>query len=225
MDTQVQNGSQQFTVADGSGTGLRCSCGHFLSESEAAQMVEFFQFGESAPCHSCGNPAYAVSDYETCILADSIPFLDKGVTKSQSWFHATTVPNWHEKVTNLSEDLYPEDLHHDGRDETLLVHLGTMESAWKRFKDLYTDYSWEESQQWTLYEVEIAADAVIADDVVADADDDAPTRAYECSENYQADGVTRYLNSYEIPGSISLLANTHSFRIVDAVPLTKADLG
>jgi hypothetical protein len=127
------------------------------------------------------------------------PVFHKAPVLEADWYHYTTNENWSDFVK-------------EGNPDARVVHLGSKEAALDR--KLATG-----DKAGRLYKLRLKQDAVIADHVLDDDpfnDEDAPLISRtDDTRKVLVSGVTRYLNYYEDPGSMSLIANPQAFEIVE----------
>jgi len=144
--------------------------------------------------------------------------LDDDTCRDTSWFHATDLGNWFEDINQLRNGALP------------LVHLGTREAAADRMRNLHEKHAQTSSdalgKEYYLFEVQVKPQTSVAPGITVDLNcwpknttQARDNKAYSC---FSAEGITRYLNGYEAPGSVSLLANPSVLVKIAAVkvPLT-----
>lgn len=126
-------------------------------------------------------------------------YFNKQAVRDDEWYHYTSHEAWE---SFLNED----------NDEARVVHLGTKEAALDRQN--HTDRA-----VGKLYKVRLKPEAEIADEVLEDDpynQEDAPlVREGGIQKGILVSGVTRYMNYYEDPGSVSLVANPRLLEIVE----------
>lgn len=151
-------------------------------------------------CPSCGSRVYAHDNIKHLMVrAEAVPYFDEDYARNAIWYHATSYENWFETA-------------HANRK---MVHLGTHESAIDRF-----EHKKFEGGNWFLYALKMRPGADLSPVVVPDDDSVAP-EVYNhigSDKNYMH-RVTRYVNAYEAPGSISLVAALSEFEQISVVPL------
>jgi len=169
---------------------------HFTAEQQEQAMTEYY-----AECLGCGREiATAVMGIK--VHPDSQKFLNASAVRSSLWHHATYRSNWYVGLDEYSREA----------GEDILIHLGTREASLDRARTLLGK---------TLYTVKINPEATISPYVVED-DNTWPEGTGDLSvegwNGYFGD-VTRYVNRYEMPGSISLIVNYKMISIVEVETL------
>jgi hypothetical protein len=215
---------QELQIAEPGKSGLVCPrCRYNLTHSEATAPV--------AACPSCKRRTPGHDSYNLRVIAEQASFLDAENIRTTRWFHATDVENWHETVTAIdaSEEVrsFQGDEEFVPGDYSLMVHLGTVDAALHRALDVIAcGADNAAARTWYIHEIVLNEDADIAPTICEDDNDVAPYYAIDCGDNnifgttgYSATGITRYLNRYEAPGSISLLAHPKSFHVVTTITI------
>lgn len=126
----------------------------------------------------------------------SYKFLDKNEVKKATWYHATDKDNWLEEIEV-----------HDEKDssEHFLAHIGTEAAAFDRAITNYAPHrDWQ--KLFYIYEVALAEDATIADEIPQDENKDSSLKS-------ESD-VVRYINRWEDMASISLAVRSNKLRII-----------
>jgi len=200
------NGSE-FSLALSDKGGSYCTeCLKFLPRGALSGSR-----ASSVDCPHCGEKVQAVYA-GVGIESNSWKYLYSDNVRKTRWFHTSTYPNWDEAMANASEENAP------------LVHLGTREAAMDRSIDIkehpYGTHAANFGEPSYIYEIELDEDVEVSDYLL---EDDGYTNAPQTTADagnekfnkYSPKGVTRYLNYYENPGSISLLANPKRFKVVN----------
>lgn len=129
----------------------------------------------------CGYIVRAISDAWAVPYDKHGVLSDPGNIAQTTWFHVAKSAEWNEALGSV-------------------IHVGTHQSAMDRSRDIVLSDNY--SLPLYLYEVTIhplaAIDPVVFPDMV---------EAWNDVNQYRTGDVTRYINSYEDPGSISLLVN------------------
>lgn len=163
---------------------------HYTLEQENLAMTSY-----RATCLMCMTETY-VEDMRLTILPRYSEYLRADNVRGSVWYHATHHENWLERMLEL-----------DGPENSVLLHIGSVESALDRANVRNYDH---------LYAVKIDPSAVISPSIVDDSNDWPETvkmiPQYGTGEEYK--DVTRYVNRYEIPGSISLLVDSRMLKVV-----------
>jgi hypothetical protein len=215
-------------------TAARCgSCDAYLPEGywEAAQpnyeaaIARYDRFAVPCPNPECRDKLIPTDCQVDVAASDAKYWTDDIAVRRDHWFHVTTKENWLEGAATGG----PEG-------EAILVHVGSRASALDRMRDLMHAAQMrqiaheQEIPTFYLYEVEVDAAAPISPHVMEDAiegwpttelveDPETQTNPYDradaqIKQAYQLDGITRYLNACEAPGTISLMANAKRLRQV-----------
>lgn len=126
-------------------------------------------------------------------------YFHKDAVREDEWYHYTSHEDWE---SFLSPD----------NDEARVVHLGTKEAALDRQN--HTDRA-----VGKLYKLRLKPEAEIADEILEDDpynQQDAPLVSEGgVQKGILVSGVTRYMNYYEDPGSVSLVANPRLLEVVE----------
>lgn len=202
----------EWSLAPDGFSGAYCySCKSFFTEEEVDSVGD----SGSLLCASCG------ANSDQGVLPSGVKYSDrkffsKSAVRENTWYHITVRSDWGGDITA-----------EDDVDEQPLVHLGSKDAALDRMQDLIEEaaasgISGDKAPKFYCYEVKVKPVASIADAVLADDNDMAPSKPsdmnlnYVISDGYDEYGVNRYVNEYESHGSISLLAHPSSFDIVSS---------
>lgn len=167
------------------------------------------------PCAQCKR-RITVYSAGLRVLNDSAPHMDAQKVREDLWYHTTTTAHWIEQLIEgetADRDFLVRMEQNPDLDTTVMVHLGTVDAALDRaghrtaFETVY------------MYVVRLKPGVEIAQVVKEDTNDSCPNYAGFCERDGYSTEVTRYVNMYESPGSISLLANRKSFEVVDRIRL------
>lgn len=209
MVTIITQHGQELEAADPGMSGIKCGeCHAPFTAEEYNKALGGANFDE-LQCTNCKEITYSVDSFDVVVSPESIPMVEDENVRTATWFHATTVENWHEVVSGEGDpDMNWED--HTGKgDTTIMVHIGSKAAAEDRARVDFYD------EEWFLHEITLNDGVEIAPVIMPDEETKVPERAYQCEgRDYSAAGVTRYLNAYESPGSISLLVNPHAITVV-----------
>lgn len=179
------------------------SCGTSATKSQDRRLVGG---DDLITCQICSKK-YHVETAEMRVLAKSHPFMSAEIVRNATWYHATVIPNWHEAVSEAS----------------VYVHAGSREAALERATHEFFPLGKKVTDRTIyLWELSINSDAVITDDVLND-DNKWPSKVSDCSREHLGGDVQRYLNRWESPGSISLLANPKAFNPVSVKKVSSTD--
>jgi len=136
-------------------------------------------------------------------------FFEKEAVLESEWYHYTA------HGADWEAFLEP------GNPKAKLVHLGSKESALDRKS--HTRLARSGSEELRLYRVRLKPGAVVAENILQDDPFNAKSAPLVSEGGVQKGilmgGVTRYLNAYEDPGSMSLMVNPELIEIVDMTEL------
>lgn len=119
-------------------------------------------------------------------------YLREAPVREGTWFHATHDPKW-ERVL--------------ARKTSLTIHAGTEAAAFDRALGIYLSrYPQAVEETFELYELRLKPEARIADRIIHDANSEKVI--------LRGSDVTRYINRWEDPASISIAARSHSLEVV-----------
>jgi hypothetical protein len=189
-------------------SGKFCDCGTYFKQDDFENAS---RWGE-LPCPSCGK-----LNMENGMLSDlcssELKYLDDETVRTAHWFHVTERADWAEGT----------------KAEGIITHLGSREAAHHRLAHIVSNGE-AESEQFYVYEVRLKPQAPIAGGLLKDQGTMWPEDTTEigmADSKYpylQHGGVARYLNEYEGPGTVSLVADPDSYEIVGraAVPMANA---
>lgn len=119
-------------------------------------------------------------------------YLHEAKVRESAWFHATHDPQW-ERVFS--------------RKTPLIIHAGTEGAAFDRALGIYLSrYPQKIEETFELYELRLKPEAKIAARIVHDANLEKVL--------LRGSDVTRYINRWEDPASISIAAKTSVLEVV-----------
>lgn len=173
--------------ADFAGNGnVECVCGE----------VRYCALIRCDACKSNEIKAYRVSTAGKELLEDAAR------AKTLTWYHATRVENWDKKIFKSGAT----------------VHIGDKETAMALADDQFNnDFHFETNKddlrKYTLYEITLKPEASISDVVSNDLVYNW-TKDTETFAKLVGDDFVRYVNTYEVPGSVSMIGNPNMFTIV-----------
>jgi hypothetical protein len=196
------NGADEpWWIAPAGRTGIQChKCGDFASyESVSGQLMN----GNALHvCSRCGT-SIVPGDEGTFINDQGLRMLDKRNVEKEVWYHSTQNPNWVEDI-NKEDPIggFP------------LAHFGTKTASEMRASRLYAE-EWDK-RPFYLYELRVKPGTYVANSIIEDEDEDAPQVSKEIPDNavYSKNGITRYFNYWEDPGSVSLLSPASNFEVI-----------
>lgn len=207
-ETQEARAASELVELDGDG---------YLAESELAKLKVY---GMSCPkcgveldarSHNAGEDNEAVCSNGHSTFIDeltvqmtpdnpSYKFLDKQAVKDEVWYHSSLSPNW---LDSVDED-----------DEESTVHVGVEDSSYDRALWDYAGKRYREPQAFYLYEVRIVPEAAISDKISQSNYTVDRETERDLDEGIAPEDVTRYHNTVEGPGSISLIAKPKMLEII-----------
>jgi hypothetical protein len=213
MDITLHDAS--FVVGAEFDHSTRCiDCGAGFSDLTMEKLRVLFSWKKTFTCKRCSHVYRNIYEFDIWVRHDAAKFLKENTVRQHTWFHATDDSDWYQNISSGGRVDRPR--HGEG---DVMVHLGMEASAYARAQQLYAEFAGYEVliPEWFLYEVKLVDDAVIFPEL-QDDEDDFPERSVDTTSEYlewEPNGVTRYLNAYEQPGSISLLANPKSFTVLN----------
>jgi hypothetical protein len=190
-------------------TGKRCrNCNAMLTQANVDELYDntkpmedrttncpscstgclWYEFNGSAPYHVDINPE------EAHLL------LDENAVRETRWYHSSTSENWAESVETAG----------------VLIHAGTLSAAHDRMNDLIGQNPQTDRTHKThyLYEMKIKPGSALNKNILFD-DNNFPSNPNEENEaDLNAKTVSRYVNEWENPGSVSLISVIDNFEIV-----------
>lgn len=185
-----------WEIASEGRSGFACPiCRYEYSEAEENYRVTNVGWD----CIECGEE-FEGEMALVSVRADAVKFFDDDVVRETEWYHATTRENWHESIAR-------------GGDNSRLAHLGTKEAALQRIWYASSRDKSIQAKKWRIYRVTLKPDVPIHANVMGDDLFGEPSTVAEARQDkdYEADGVTRYVNTFEQVGSVSLVANPEQF--------------
>lgn len=200
-----------YRVSTADSAGWACAdCGW---ECPDARILQATRRKTRIRCGGCRQLIRNENDFwDVRFRKEHLPFLDEENVREASWWHATPVVGWWEslpsgmeKIPQCDGPVIPSASSLDDGD--LMVHVGTKAAALDRVLCQGVLDIW-------LHELRIRPEATLADGIWEDEETSFPERSGQARGPWLADGVTRYLNQYEMPGSVSLLANPRTLELV-----------
>ncbi len=199
-----KNTTTVLSVQEPGVTGKRCrKCGESFS-IKFLKKVDQLKPGQSVSC-KCGHvltwdnaveAPYVVDinrkDYGLVVNADEV--------LSRPWFHSTSNPNWWKDV-NAPEN------------KGLFVHTGSRDAAEDRLSHVL-EWSNDPNEEMYIFELEIRPGTKVQDDVMWDENrwpDTVKDNKSSTVTPIAPQGVTRYVNQWENPGEVSLIASPGNY--------------
>jgi hypothetical protein len=200
------NNTPQWHTAPEDRSGLFCiKCKYYLNEVEAYNIHRMLN-----SCPQCEN-VFVADEMGVHLRADNVKFFDDDAVKETLWFHASNRSNW---MQNLLD-------HPNGP----LLHMGSLESALSRARDKRDSAITEQSDDWFVYELKLADNVEIEKNLVYDLEEYAPSTIKQLrQQGYETYTVLRYMNFYEHPGSISLIANPVKVSVINSYAFKPEEL-
>lgn len=177
------------------------SCHVTVTQAQKKRLIS----GELVTC-SCGEK-FETESADLKVLPTSAPLMSEEFAKDAIWYHATVVPNWHEAVSEAG----------------VYVHAGSRAAALERAADKFFPYGQKITDRTIyLWKLSINSDAVVASDILSD-ENQWPTWVTGCTQKHLGGDVQRYLNRWESPGSISVLADPRAFNVISVKEVRDKD--
>jgi hypothetical protein len=208
---------REWDVAPDQYTGARCyRCRSWLPDTLDFHALEEYR------CDECGTLRFAGEP--SGIRLDAVRFFDENEVRAADWFHVSTKPDWFESINA-----------YDSADKPF-VHVGSHTASVSRLLTLVAVKK-DESVPLFMYRLRVKPDVPIAPSVYNDDDADAPATIREAHARiaameqapdemhtiYAVDGINRYVNRFEDPGSVSLMLTGDMFEMLEVVPTSYAD--
>jgi len=202
--------SKALRIAPTGFTGKYCEwCDHYLTRG-VLDGVDEFDIVQCPACDEC----IEVNDQPVDIREGEMKYINDSVVRDSHWFHITTHANWIEGTQSAG----------------VMTHLGSRESAMDRLNHLvFRDAektATQEEQHYYLYEVALKPKVGITPGIMRDQVTSWPKKIADIKELrfkdfFKKGHVTRYMNIYEGPGTVSLLADPTSYTLVarETIPL------
>ena len=147
--------------------------------------------GSRLQSHKEAFPVYAVGGSGLFILAEDLPYVDYDICADAYWFHSSN-----EGPVDFFESDYPD---------THFLHVGRIHSALERRADRSKSGGW---RPWIhVFKIKNPRKNLMR---LWKADFGDPEPA-------NSDRISRYVNAYERPGSVSLVGPTKCFERVDSI--------
>lgn len=221
--TLILNEQIAWQVAQPGESGVSCpQCSAPLSITLMRSLP--YHDGATFTCPSCTvaqlvDSLYLTNHQPKVLYEDAELLSSVDAVRSRTWFHATKKHKWLPELRRTWDE----------ESGAKLIHVGSYEAAVERALVMqHLDYlnHMDSSEDWSIHEVRLAADTIVSDEIMWDDNDAAPE--WETDEvsflypGYSFKGVTRYVNSFELPGSISLLVNSRRIRVKSSRKLDAA---
>lgn len=150
-------------------------------------------------CPGCGE---SIEDMFVGIAlkVEDEPLLEKSEVHNRFWYHYTSRDDW-------------EDQLNDGTSR--LIHLGNQTAAIERERELRG-----QGENQRVFKIRVKPSAPVLTKIYDE--DPQEIDEFKKAENVDEPALIRYLNHYEDPGSISLLADAKTLEIVEVRSLDEA---
>jgi hypothetical protein len=191
-------------VIDAGLSPFRCDrCGQHVTE----EVVRFSRIWYEEPLLKCTTCEDGFQKGSVTVVPSSAFLLDVENVRKTSWFHATCVDDWFEKVSSG----------HGMEKETgdfLYIHVGSEEAARDIAEDKYFRNP-RDGERISLYELRLVTDLALSPLILNDGETwwDYSSVTAETRAAVGGDAA-RYLNRWESPGSISLLIDARKLELV-----------
>ena len=174
------------------------TCDYRLTADEASLVQKW----HDVPCRNCGEDMGMDGNLTFDVRADHEPLL---TTTPTVWYHVTTRETWNETP------------------ETLYVHVGTPQTvAWYAGECFKAEL--RHGQTLNFWRVELSDEAQANTETTIYRDDNSWPK-YRVPDNVipkfgiaQPAWPVKYVNRFELPGSISLLTEFRHFASVERIP-------
>lgn len=173
------------------------TCNKYLTRKSLEETYD----GDKSTCPHCNRQTY-VGVGGPRLIKQALANLDSATTKRTVWYHTTSDPNWYESISK--------------EEDAPVVHAGTMFAAWMRAKVKSYESG---SQSFYIYEVHLKDSSEVSDLLYNDEDDYEndtprhPRKTSETGDGFETNKVMRYVNWWEEPGSVSIMANASLFTV------------
>lgn len=199
-------------------SALFCAgCQKFFSIEQGEMLVESFQ----VQCDACGKTTYSAECAGAAIRAQDAHLIDEEAVLSTTWFHVSARADWATDI--LEPTAYQRGYRYAG-ESTLMVHLGSIEATKDRARHLSGEDTFAEA--FYLYEVRLAPETLVGSAIMADEGNSWPEVTALCGAsergcNYErfVVGATRYINSFEAAGSISIITDAPSVQVISRIQI------
>lgn len=204
LDADGEEVADELRVAPEGYSGKWCTaCGAYLTLAAAAEVDE----QDRLDCPNC-EEELRLNSLPTDLRADQLRFTSAAAVRKAHWFHVSERENW------------------DGATKAagVVTHLGSREAALERMAQLVLQGA--AGKQFYLHEVTLSSktrvkagiwhDQVHWPEEVGSFGNDGTGRG----ELGVGEGqVQRYMNQYEGPGTVSLLADPGTYTLITSAPI------
>lgn len=207
----------EWRVAPEGYSGRYCRTCNSLQRITRATGLDAF------PCEVCHKKFYNSDGTSRVVRSDNLRFFDPEEVRQHEWLHVTSHQKWGSNILRGSD-----------MTKQPFVHLGVIDAAIDRKAHISEERM--RVPKFYLFTVRLKADVEVAPSILIDADNHFPTTPEQADEkaswekpdawrgrvasqfsynDFSRHGVTRYVNQFESPGTVSLLAHASAFEVVD----------
>lgn len=181
-------------------------CGAYLTSVALSEVAS----DDTLDCPNC-EETLRVNEMPVDFCADQLRFTDDDVVRSSHWFHVSANPNW-DAATKAGK---------------VVTHLGSKLAAMERMAQLLAQ-GMSGNKRFYLHEVVLDSTVEVKPGIWNDQVDWPKEVGIT---HFEEDGevgvhrseVLRYMNSYEAPGTVSLMADPGSYRLIASATLPLTD--
>jgi hypothetical protein len=178
------------------------TCGTYASKAQEAALGK--DMHESFTCLGCGRELWLAA-MALDLRGSEAKLLSEVAVRNARWYHISPREDWDEGT----------------KVQQVMTHLGSKEAALDRLRQVMRAPI--APATYYLYEVALKLEAPVLPELVVDQLGSWPEQSNETGHGkhwyLQAGGVSRYMNQYEEPGTISLLADPESYEVVNRLEI------
>lgn len=193
---------------DAGRSAFRCGeCGNHIAKRNE-RLSSYWKETPVLACDTCGEDRSGT----ITVIPTSAHLLQPDAVKATTWYHATYVEDWFEKVST-GHGMKRE------AGDFLYIHVGSQEASRDLAESKYFNHP-EPDERIMLHQLKVKTDAVLAHPILNDIETwwDYSSVTEETRKVIGGDAV-RYLNRWESPGSISLLVDARQLELVSVEEL------
>lgn len=196
----------------------RCAdCEHGYTDSQMDTISRMMSLNRPFACVKCGHVHHDVTEFKIWVRENSAKFLNLDTVRNSFWYHGTHARHWYESLIAGGDPF-----HHSYGIGEIMVHIGTQPAAEERIRHRQEFNAYRNPlgfEDWCVFTLRIKDNAPIHPVLQKDFDWFPETNNETLGDfdefDWEPRGVTRYLNAFENPGSISLLANINALEVVE----------
>lgn len=213
---------ETIVLCAGNEPATRCAhCEHGYSDNQSDVISRTINAKGSFTCVKCGKAYYDMTQFNIWVREDSAKFLNLDTVRNSFWYHGTHARHWHSSLVTGGDPF-----HHSYGTGDIMVHIGTQSAAEERIrhrKEFHATRNPMHFEDWCVFTLRIKDSAEVHPVLQKDFDWFPETHNdilddFEDLFDWEPEGVTTYLNAFENPGSISLLANINALEVVEVNP-------